>query len=94
MKINDGLANLQPVAGASRTSPVAPVSEAQRSQPPAVSGDHTEVSTAASLANRAMSVSDVRMDKVAEVQQALASNTYAVSAGDVADKIVSHMLGL
>ena len=55
--------------------------------------DRTEVSTAASLAHRAMSVPDVRMDKVAAVQQALANGTYQVSPTDVADKIIRRMIG-
>jgi negative regulator of flagellin synthesis FlgM len=54
--------------------------------------DRTELSTAASLANHAMSVSDVRMDKVAAMQQALANGSYQVSAADVAGKLLNHMM--
>ena len=38
------------------------------------------------------SVSDVRIDKVAAIQQALASGSYAVSASDVAGKLIDHLL--
>jgi negative regulator of flagellin synthesis FlgM len=40
-----------------------------------------------------MSMPDVRMDRVAAVQQALANGTYQVSPMDVADKIVRRMMG-
>lgn len=37
--------------------------------------------------------SDVRMDKVANIQAALASGTYNVTASEVASKMVDAMLG-
>jgi negative regulator of flagellin synthesis FlgM len=98
MNVNDGLHNVQPALGTQSTSPVSAVSETQRQQvpgstPATIGSDHTEVSTAANLAHQAMSLPDVRMDKVAAVQQALASGTYNVSADDLSGKIVNHMLG-
>jgi negative regulator of flagellin synthesis FlgM len=96
MNVNDGLRNVQPLAGMSETSPVSPVQQTHSVSHSANEGttqDHTEVSIAAKLATRAMSAPDVRMDKVAALQQALANGKYAVSADDVANKIVNHMLG-
>lgn len=100
MNVNDGLQNLQQVLEISGTNPVSPVSQIQRqpqqSAAPASAGavqDRAVVSTAASLANQAMAVPDVRMNKVASVQQSLASGTYQVSASDVTDKLMNHMLG-
>jgi negative regulator of flagellin synthesis FlgM len=98
MQVNDSLHTLQPVSGTSESTPVSPVAGVRPQQSgssvaPGVSADHTEVSTAASLANKAMSAPDVRMDKVTALQQALKDGTYAVSAEDVANKIVNHMLG-
>jgi negative regulator of flagellin synthesis FlgM len=55
--------------------------------------DRTEVSTAASLAQRAMEATDVRMDKVATVQQALANGTFNVSPEDLAGKLFQQMTG-
>lgn len=55
-------------------------------------GDLASVSAAAgSLASS--DTSDVRMDKVAPIQAALAAGTYSVSASAVAGKLVSSMLG-
>lgn len=55
--------------------------------------DQATLSTAASAAAQAASDSDVRMDKVTAIQQALAAGTYSVPAVDVADRMISHMLG-
>ncbi|MGC2639102.1 MAG: flagellar biosynthesis anti-sigma factor FlgM, partial [Acidobacteriaceae bacterium] len=55
--------------------------------------DEATLSPAASLAAQAAPDSDVRMDKVAAVQQALAAGTYNVPAGAVAGKVIDQMLG-
>lgn len=75
------------------TQPVSPAAMHSSAQSSAAEADHTSLSAAASLASPAASVSDMRMEKVAAVQQALADGTYSVSAGDVADKLISHMQG-
>jgi len=96
MKVNDGL---QGVPGALEVSQASPVSAVQPEQKAVFSTtanniqDRTEVSTAASLAHQAMSLPDVRMDKVAAVQQALANGTYHVSVDDLAAKLVGQMMG-
>jgi len=56
-----------------------------------VDGDTASISAAALAA--ASGVSDVRSDKVAAIQQALASGTYAISPSHVADKLIDHLLG-
>jgi flagellar biosynthesis anti-sigma factor FlgM len=55
--------------------------------------DQATLSPVASLAASAAPDSDVRMDKVAEVQQALVSGTYSVPASEVAGRMIDHMLG-
>jgi flagellar biosynthesis anti-sigma factor FlgM len=55
--------------------------------------DEATLSTAASAAAQAAPDSDVRMEKVTEIQQALAAGTYNVPASAVADKMMSQMLG-
>ncbi len=52
------------------------------------SDDHTTLSTAGSLMAQPAGDSDVRMDKVAALQQAIAAGTYSIPAGDVADKLI------
>lgn len=54
--------------------------------------DSATLSAGAKLASHMANVSDVRMDKVTSVQQALASGTYHVDAGKVADKIMQSMV--
>ncbi|MFZ0632948.1 MAG: flagellar biosynthesis anti-sigma factor FlgM [Acidobacteriaceae bacterium] len=55
--------------------------------------DEATLSSAASAAAQAAPDSDVRMDKVAQVQQALAAGTYNVSSSDVANRMIDTMLG-
>jgi flagellar biosynthesis anti-sigma factor FlgM len=55
--------------------------------------DEATLSPAASLAAQAAPDSDVRMDKVVQVQQALAAGTYNVPASEVAGKMIDQMLG-
>jgi flagellar biosynthesis anti-sigma factor FlgM len=59
----------------------------------ASAADQATLSTAASAAARASADSDVRMDKVTQIQQALGAGTYSVPATAVADKMIGQMLG-
>jgi len=54
--------------------------------------DWASLSTNAGLMAQAMSGSDVRTDKVAALQQAIAAGTYYVPASGVADKVISALL--
>lgn len=58
-----------------------------------VTEDMAHLSEAASLTSQASSTSDVRFDKVATVQAAIAGGTYNVPSTDVAQSLVDHMLG-
>ena len=55
--------------------------------------DKTSVSSTGGLVAQALRTSDVRQDKVASLQAAIASETYHVSSSDVASKMVDSMLG-
>lgn len=54
--------------------------------------DVTELSSASGAITQALQGSDVRGDKVAALQQAIAMGTYNIPAADVADKLVNAML--
>jgi len=96
MNVNDGLHGLPEALGISPTTPVSATQPQQQAvfwiSTNGGIQDRTEVSTAANLAHRAMSITDVRMDKVMTVQQALANGTYRISTHDVADKLVRQMM--
>ena len=55
--------------------------------------DEATLSSAATVAAAAVPDSDVRMDKVASVRQALDAGTYNIPASEVAGKMIDHMLG-
>jgi flagellar biosynthesis anti-sigma factor FlgM len=57
------------------------------------SADQANLSGAAGLARVAASLPDVRAEKVQAVQAAIASGDYKVSAEDVANSLMDHMLG-
>jgi negative regulator of flagellin synthesis FlgM len=57
------------------------------------SSDEATLSSAASAAAQAAPDSDVRMEKVAQVQKALADGTYKVASSDVANRMIDAMLG-
>lgn len=59
----------------------------------ALSSDSATLSSAGSEVSLTSSGSDVRMDKVAAVQAALAAGTYNVPASAVASRLVDAMLG-
>lgn len=94
MNVNNDLQGLQ------RLFPGQEVEKAQAGKPASAASpaagsvaDEATLSTAASAAAQAAPDSDVRMDKVTAIQQALAAGTYNVPAVDVADKMISQMLG-
>ena len=55
--------------------------------------DQARLSSMGGLVSQALGGSDVRMDKVAKLQQAIASGSYSVSSSDVADKMIDSLLG-
>src|SRR5271170_7206521 len=72
-------------------SPGAEASSGSASEPAVITdGDTASISAAAVAA--ASGVSDVRTEKVAAIQQALDSGTYAVSPSDVAGKLIDHLM--
>jgi negative regulator of flagellin synthesis FlgM len=95
MDIRSSLDGLKSLLGTSAPAPAA----AQQAKSGAAAGgsglgsDRATFSSAGSEVSQTATDSGVRMDKVAEIQAALASGTYNVSAGAVASKVVDSMLG-
>jgi negative regulator of flagellin synthesis FlgM len=54
--------------------------------------DDAKVSTLAGVITQGLSGSDVRTEKVAALQQAIAAGTYSVSSSDVAEKVIGSLL--
>ncbi len=90
--------NLNPIAPNLPDSPSSRIGAVGNAAAPAAapSGsfdpDQTHLSQAAVAASATSSLSDVRLDKVASIQQALASGSYSVSPSDLAGKLIDHLL--
>ena len=58
-----------------------------------IGNDETTLSSVGSAISMSASTTDVRTNKVAEIQAAIASGMYSVSAQDMASRVVDSMLG-
>jgi negative regulator of flagellin synthesis FlgM len=95
MDIRNSVDGLKTLLGVPSPAP-AKVQPAKSEETPAASGlagDHATLSSAGAEVAQASSGSDVRMQKVAAVQAALAAGTYSVPAPAVAGKLIDSMLG-
>jgi negative regulator of flagellin synthesis FlgM len=94
MNVNNNLNGLQQIFSSPEVTRTQGGGKAANStEPLSVREDEATLSPAASLAAQTASDSDVRMDKVTQVQKALADGSYSVPSSEVADKMISHMLG-
>lgn len=94
MDIRNSLDGLKSLLGVPSTAP-APA-QGKSSTGPANSALGSDLATFSSAGNEVSltaSESEVRTDKVAAIQSALASGTYNVSPSAVASKLVDSMLG-
>jgi len=91
MNIQNDLQGLQPILGPAGASPgeVQPVAQDAGKVPTA--NDEAHLSAAAYLATQAVALPEVRMEKVASVQAALANGSYRVSSSDVAASLIDSM---
>ena len=97
MNVRNDFQPIQPIQGDTqvsapeRTANGAAISSGTDSS--VTSNDQAHLSGAASLASHAASLSDVRSEKVTSVQAAIAGGTYSINSTDVAQSLISHMLG-
>jgi negative regulator of flagellin synthesis FlgM len=103
MSISNGIGNLQglsnPVTPASATVQTGKEEQIKSSASLAAGAaknnpvtDQTVISSTSELLTRALSGSDVRLDKIQPLQAAIAAGTYQVSSSDVADKLITSLL--
>lgn len=94
MNVKNDIQSLQQIFESQQVTGAAGAKSKSAAEPAEAAGaDQATLSAAASLAAHASSVSDVRTEKVAEVQQALAAGTYNVPSSAVAGKMIDHMMG-
>ena len=65
---------------------------AKTENPSRLPADTLSLSPNANLLQVALHSPDVRLDRIASLQQAITAGTYTVSSSDVADKIISTLL--
>lgn len=99
MKIDETLSGANSVNAVNRAQQASEANSAAAARPESDSQaklaegkDSATLGAGAALASHLANVSDVRMEKVAGVQQSLAAGTYQVDAGKVADKIIASMM--
>lgn len=100
MSYTNGIGNLQQaLSSIAPTQPAAQATEAaaalqqqNATRAAAKQDDQTNLSSAGGVIAHALSGSDVRSDKVAALQQAIASGSYNVSSSDVAGKMIDSLL--
>jgi flagellar biosynthesis anti-sigma factor FlgM len=93
MNVKNDLQAVQQMLGSQQAAGAGGAKARGTAQTGMAGADEATLSSAASLAAKAASTSDVRMDKVSHVQQALAAGTYAVPSSEVAGKMIDQMLG-
>jgi negative regulator of flagellin synthesis FlgM len=95
MDIRNSLDGLRTLLGVNPAAPSAPQSKSAGATTGTngFDSDRATLSSAGNEVSQAVSGEDVRTDKVAAVQAALAAGTYDVPASAVASKMVDAMLG-
>lgn len=95
MDIRNSVDGLKTLLGVPSTAPAKtqPAKQDGTSGTSGLAGDHATLSSAGAEVSQASTGLDVRMEKVAAVQAALASGSYDVPAAALATKLVDAMLG-
>jgi len=92
MKIPNGIEDISQIFPSQPVTSAAATKGNSSPQGDTVEGDKAQLSVLATQIAQSTTGSDVRMDKVTSIQNALQAGTYQVSASDVAQKIVTSML--
>jgi len=92
--VANAIGNLNVNGTNSATETAATAAKISSASPASTGGvtDQASVSSAGGLVAQALNTSDVRSDKVAALQSAIANGSYQVSSSDVASKIVDSLL--
>lgn len=93
MDIRSSLDGLKSLLGVAPAATPPPQTRTTTSASSALSSDRATLSSAGSEVAQTAADSDVRPEKVASVQAALAAGSYDVPASAVASKMVDAMLG-
>jgi negative regulator of flagellin synthesis FlgM len=96
MDIRNNLDGLRSLLGVGQTTTPAAAQQSRNTAPAettALISDSATLSSAGSEVSQTAADPEVRMDKVATIQAALAAGTYNVPASAVASKVVDAMLG-
>ncbi|MDW5266499.1 MULTISPECIES: flagellar biosynthesis anti-sigma factor FlgM [Acidobacteriaceae] len=102
MSYTNGIGSLPQALSSITPAPTQPASQVTESTSasqqrnatatPAKQADQTSLSSAGGVIAHALEGSDVRTDKVAALQKAIASGSYNVSSSDVASKMIDSLL--
>ena len=93
MNVNNSLQGLQQLFSSQEVTTPAGKAGSSGGVETKAGTDQATLSSAASMAAASAPDADVRTEKVAAIQQALAAGTYSVPATEVAGKMIDHMLG-
>ena len=93
MDVRNSLDGLKSLLGVTPPAPSAPQTSSKAAAGgSALASDRATLSSAGSEVSQTATESEVRTEKIAEVQAALAAGTYNVPASAVASRIVDEML--
>jgi flagellar biosynthesis anti-sigma factor FlgM len=92
MNIGNGIENLPQVSQSQTVAGAPPARTSANAQNENLNADKAQLSATASQAAQSSSISDVRLDKVASIRNALQSGTYSVPASAVAEKVIDSLL--
>jgi flagellar biosynthesis anti-sigma factor FlgM len=92
MNVRNGIENLAQILPAQTAQQVPPPKTDNPAQSNSLAVDKAQVSSVATQVAQSAAASDVRLDKVANIQSALQAGTYQVPASDVAKSVIASLL--